>query len=409
MDYRDLNRASPKDNFSLPHIDILVDNTASFTLFSFMDDFSSYNQIKMAPEDMEKTTFVTLWGTFYYKVMSFGLKNVGATYQWAMVALFHDMMHREIEVYVDDMIAKFKTEEEHLINLRKLFERLQKYPLRLNPAKCTFEVKSGKLLGFVVSQKGIEVDPKKVNAILEMPKPCTEKQVRGFLGNLNYIARFILQLTATYEPLFKLLRKNESICWNDDCQEEFGRIKQCLMNPLVLMPPVPRRPLILYMTVLDESMGCMLGKLERAAYYLRERLVYYLSKKFTTCEMNYSLLERTCCTLVRASHRLRQYMLSHTTWLVSKMDSFKYIFEKPALTGRIARWQVLLSKFDIVYVTQKPIKGSALADYLAQQPLNDYQPMHPEFPDQDIMALFNVKLLKVYEDSALVIHQLRGE
>ena len=95
----------------------------------------------MAPEDMEKTTFATLWGTFCYKVMSFGLKIAGATYQRAMVALFHDMMHREIEVYVDDMIAKSKTEEEHLVNLQKLFEWLRKYQLRLKPAKCTFGVR----------------------------------------------------------------------------------------------------------------------------------------------------------------------------------------------------------------------------------------------------------------------------
>jgi len=127
-----------------------------------MDGFSGYNQIKMAPEDMEKTTFITLWGTFCYKVMSFGLKNVGATYKRAMVALFHDMMHKEIKVYVDDMIAKSKTEEEHLVNLRKLFKQLRKYRLRLNLAKCTFGVKFGKLLGCVVSQKGIEVDLDKV-------------------------------------------------------------------------------------------------------------------------------------------------------------------------------------------------------------------------------------------------------
>ena len=117
VDYRDLNRASPKDNFPLLHIEVLVDNMASFALFSFMDGFSGYNQIKMAPKDMAKTTFITLWGTFYYKVMSFGPKNIGATYQWAMVVLFHDMMHKEIEVYVDDMIAKSRTEEEHLVNL----------------------------------------------------------------------------------------------------------------------------------------------------------------------------------------------------------------------------------------------------------------------------------------------------
>ena len=177
VDYQDLNRPSPKDNFPLLHIDILVDNTTNFALFYFMDGFSGYNQIKMAPEDTEKMTFVTLWGTFCYKVMSFGLKNTEATYQRTMVVLFHDMVHKEIEVYVDDMIAKSKTEEEHLVNLRKLFKRLYKYRLRLNPTKCTFGVKSEKLLGFIASQKGIEVDPNKVKAILEMPEPCTEKHV----------------------------------------------------------------------------------------------------------------------------------------------------------------------------------------------------------------------------------------
>ena len=121
----------------------------SFALFSFVDGFSCYNQINMAPEDIEKTTFITLWGTFCYKVMSFGLKNAGAMYQRAMVALFHDMMHKEIEVYVDDMIAKSRKEEEHLMNLRKLFGRLRKYRLRLNLAKCTFGVKFEKLLGLL--------------------------------------------------------------------------------------------------------------------------------------------------------------------------------------------------------------------------------------------------------------------
>ena len=100
------------------------------------------------------------------------------------------------------------------------------------------------------------------------------------------------------------------------------------------MPLVPKRPLILYMTILDESMGCMLGQHDE--FEKRERVIYYLSKKFTAYEMNYSLLERTYCTLVWASHRLRQYMLSHTTWLVSKMDPVKYIFEEPDLTRQIA-------------------------------------------------------------------------
>jgi hypothetical protein len=135
VDFTDLNRASPKDNFPLPHIDMLVNNAARSPIYSFMDGFLGYNQIKIAQENKEKTTFVTSWGTFCYKVMPFGLKNAGATYQRAMVTLFHDMMHKEIEVYVDDMIAKCREGENHVQILKKLFERLRKYKLRLNPAK----------------------------------------------------------------------------------------------------------------------------------------------------------------------------------------------------------------------------------------------------------------------------------
>ncbi|XP_058722923.1 uncharacterized protein LOC131594738 [Vicia villosa] len=385
VDYRDLNRASPKDDFPLPHIDVLVDNTAPFKVFSFMDGFSGYNQIKMAPEDMEKTTFITPWGTFCYKVMPFGLKNAGATYQRAMVTLFHDMIHKEIEVYVDDMIAKSHTEEEHLVHLQKLFERLREFRLRLNPNKCTFGVRSGKLLGFVVSGKGIEVDPAKIKAIQEMPEPRTEKEVRGFLGRLNYIARFISHLTATCEPIFKLLRKDQTARWNNDCQRAFEKVKEYLQEPPILMPPVPGRPLIMYLTVLENSMGCVLGQHDESGR--KEHAIYYLSKKFTDCESRYSLLEKTCCALVWAARRLRQYMLVHTTLLISKMDPIKYVFEKPALSGRVARWQMILTEYDIQYTTQKAIKGSVLADYLAHQPVEDYEPMKFEFPDEDVLYI----------------------
>ncbi|PKI63923.1 hypothetical protein CRG98_015704 [Punica granatum] len=201
IDYRDLNRASPKDNFPLSHIDVLVDNTASHPQFSFRDGFSGYNRIQMAEEDKIKTTFITMWGTFCYQVMPFGLKNAGATYQRAMVTLY-DMMHKEIDVYVEDMIAKSKEGEDHLVNLKRLFVRLKKYTLRLNPTKFTFSVKPGKLLGSVVSEKGIEVDPDKVKAIMELPPPSTVRDVRSFLGRLNYIPRFIANLTDVSTPFW---------------------------------------------------------------------------------------------------------------------------------------------------------------------------------------------------------------
>ncbi|KAG8473516.1 hypothetical protein CXB51_035657 [Gossypium anomalum] len=330
VDYRDLNKASPKDNFSLPHIDTLVDNTAGYSLFSFMDGFSRYNQIKMHSEDMEKTTFVTMWGTLCYKVMPFGLKNAGATYQRAM----------EIEVYVDDMIAKSRTENEHVQVLRKLFLRLRKFQLKLNPAKCTFRARSGKLLGFVVSEKEIEIDLDKVRAIQELPPPHTQKEVRGFLGRLNYIARFISQLTEKCDPIFRLLRKHNPGVWDEECQKTFDKVKHYLSNAPVLMPHCPDKPLILYLAVFENSMGCVLGQHDE---------------------------------------------IGRKEKLISKLDPLKYMMESNALNGRMAWWQILLSEFDIIYVNQKAVKGSAIADFLASRAVEDYEPLSFDFPNEDVM------------------------
>ena len=161
----------------MPHIDILVDNIARHALLSFMDGFSRYNQIKMALDDMEKTSFITPWGTYYYKVMPFGLKNVGATYQCAATTLLHDFIHKEVEVYVDDKIVKSKDRERHILALWKFFKRIQFYKMQLNPKNCTFGVTSGKLLGFMVSQRGIEGDPEKIKAIVEIKPPRAEKEI----------------------------------------------------------------------------------------------------------------------------------------------------------------------------------------------------------------------------------------
>ena len=134
--------------------------------------------------DKIKTAFITKWGTYCYKVMPFGLKNAGATYQRAATTLFHDMMHKEVEVYVDDMMVKSEIREGHFEALDKFLTRLEKYNLRLNPKKCVFRITSGKLLGHIVSERGIEVDPDKIKAIQEMPVPKIEKDLRGFIRKL---------------------------------------------------------------------------------------------------------------------------------------------------------------------------------------------------------------------------------
>src|ERR1044072_1682477 len=136
-----------------------------------------------------------------------------------------------------------------------------------------------------------------------MPALCIEKEVRGFLGRLNYIARFIEHLTATCEPIFKLLKKDQVVEWNDDCQIAFDKIKEYLQNPPILIPPAEGRPLIMYLTVLENSIGCVLGQPDESGR--KEYAIYYLSKKFTDCERRYSQLEKTCSTLAWAAHRLR--------------------------------------------------------------------------------------------------------
>ena len=139
-------------------MDLLIDSAASHAMFSFMDGFSRYNQIFMSPKDAEKIAFRTPIWNFYYTVMSFSLKNAGATYQRTMSAMFHDMMHHKIEDYVDDIVVKSKKREDHFVVLRKVFERCCLYKLKMNPLKCAFGVAAGKFLGFLVHQRGIDVD-----------------------------------------------------------------------------------------------------------------------------------------------------------------------------------------------------------------------------------------------------------
>ena len=169
------------------------------------------------------------------------------------MALLHDMMHNEVQVYVDDIIVKSRDRGSHTINLRKFFERIKEYRLRLNPQMCTFGVIVEKFLGFLVSDIGIEVDPSKIKAILEMPPPKSEKEIRGFLGRLQYISRFITKLTSTYEPIFKLLRKNEPHTWSDECQKAFELIKEYLLPPPILVPSQHGKPLLLYLSIIGDA------------------------------------------------------------------------------------------------------------------------------------------------------------
>ena len=154
IDFTDVNKACPKDSFPLPRIDLIVDATVGHELLSFMDAFSSYNQINMDPGDQEKTSFVTTQGTYCYRVMPFGLRNAGATYQRLVNRMFQKI-GKTMEVYIDDMLVKSTTTELYIAHLSEAFQILREYNMKLNPTKCAFGVSAGKFLGFIVNNQGI--------------------------------------------------------------------------------------------------------------------------------------------------------------------------------------------------------------------------------------------------------------
>ena len=225
VDFRNLNRAWLKDKFSLPNMDPLIDSIARNAMFSFMDRFSEYNQIRMAPKAAEKNTFKTPIGNFYYIMMPFGLKNAGVTYEHTIMAIFHDMMHRELENYVDDIVMKSKRRKDHVKVLRKVFERCQTFKLRMNPLKCAFRVSFGKILGFLVHSRGIDVDPVKATTIATMEPPATVKELKSFLGKVSYIRRFIPRKVSITSAFAKLLKNGQSFEWGEAQQKTFRRLQ----------------------------------------------------------------------------------------------------------------------------------------------------------------------------------------
>ncbi|GLJ28699.1 hypothetical protein SUGI_0565670 [Cryptomeria japonica] len=257
---KDLNNLCPKDGFPLPNINIIVDLTTGHSMFSLMDGFSRYNQIKIAPEDQEKTTFTCPWGTFCWNVMPFGLKNACATYQRSMTTIFHDMMHTFIEDYVDDILAKSYNREEHIEILENIFDRLEQYKLRLNPKKCAFGVTSGKLLGYNVLARGIEVDPTKVKAIMEIASPKNISQLRSLQGRLQSIRRFVTQLVDKCQPFTHILHKHVNFKWDHQCEEAFNKIKAYLMQLPILMSLILGKPLLLYVSTTKASLEVLLAQ-----------------------------------------------------------------------------------------------------------------------------------------------------
>ncbi|RYR49617.1 hypothetical protein Ahy_A07g036139 [Arachis hypogaea] len=237
VDYTDLNKACPKDAFPLPNIDGLVDAASGHRYLSFMDAYSGYNQIPMHRPDEEKTTFITPDGTYCYKVMPFGLKNAGATYQRLVNKIFRHLTGNKIEVYIDDMLAKTESGEQLTDDLKVIMNTLRKHQMRLNPTKCAFGMEAGKFLGFMITQRGVEANPEKCRAVLEMTSPKNLKEIQKLTGRLTALSRFLGASAQKAIPFFKLMKKGTPFKWETECEEAFQHFKKVLTEPPILAKP----------------------------------------------------------------------------------------------------------------------------------------------------------------------------
>ncbi|CAL8112720.1 unnamed protein product [Prunus armeniaca] len=320
--------------------DLLVDGAAKHEILSFMDGHFGYNQIFIADEEVHKIAFRCPGsiGTFEYVVMPFGLKNAGVTYQQAMNAIFHDMIGQNLEVYIDDVVIKLESRLSPLDDLRSAFERMRWHQLKMNPKKSAFGVSAKNFLGFLVHQKGIEVDKNKAKAIIDAPPPKNKKGVQSLLGQINFLRRFIANSAGKVEPFSSLLKlkDEEKFRWEETHQRAFDAIKEYLAKPPVLIPPKRGRPLKLYISATENSIRSLLAQ---DNYAKNEQVVYYLNRILTATER-----------------------------------------------GRIGKWTMALAEFTFRYVPQQAIKGQALADFLATHPCLEIEEM--DFLEVGTLSLF---------------------
>ena len=260
IDYRKLNKATRKDHFPFPFLDQNLDRLASHEYYCFLDGFSSYNQIAIALEDQEKTTFTCPYNTFAFRLMPFGLCNASDTFQRCMMALFLDMVEKTIEVFMDDFSVLGSSFDNCLENLRSVLRRCEETNLALNWKKCHFMVQEGIVLGHRISSRGIGVDRAKIEAIEKLPPPSSVKGIRSFLGHAGFYRRFIKDFSQIEKPLSNLIVQGTPFEFDAQCMHAFSVLKDKLGSAPIVVAPDWSFPFELMCDASDYMIGAELGQ-----------------------------------------------------------------------------------------------------------------------------------------------------
>ncbi|WVZ50109.1 hypothetical protein U9M48_001396 [Paspalum notatum var. saurae] len=358
VDYRPLNVVTVKNKYPIPHIDILFDQLAGAKAFSKIDLRSGYYQIKIRKEDIPKTAFSTRYGLYEYLVMSFGLTNAPAFFVYMMNSVFMNELDKFVVVFIDDILIYSKNEKEHEEHLRIVLARLREHKLYAKFSKCAFWLKEVGFLGHVLSEKGVAVDPSKVEVILNWKQPEKVTGIWSFLGLAGYYRRFIKDFSKIAKPMTSLTKKNAKFIWGPKCEEGFQELKKLLTTAPVLAQPDVTKPFDVYCDASGQGLGCVL---------LQEgRVIAYASRQLRKHEVNYPTHDLELAAVVHALKIWRHYLLANTCHIYTDHKSLKYIFTQPELNMRQRWWLELIKDYDLE-IHYHPGKTNVVADALSRR------------------------------------------
>ncbi|WVZ75572.1 LOW QUALITY PROTEIN: hypothetical protein U9M48_023611 [Paspalum notatum var. saurae] len=356
VEYRPLNAMTIKNKYPLPHIDICLITRAK--VFSKIDLRSGYYQIKIREEDIPKTAFSTRYGLYEYLVMSFGLTNALAFFMYMMNSMFMNELDKFVVVFIDDILIYSKSEKEHEEHLQIVLDWLIEHKLYAKFSKCAFWLKEVSFLGHILSEKGVAVDPSKVEDVLNWKQPESVTEIRSFLGLGGYYRRFIKDFSKTAKPMTSLTKKNAKYLWSPKCEEAFQTLKRLLTSALVLAQPDVTKPFDVYCDASGNGLGCV---------FMQEgRVIAYASRQLRKHEANYPTHDLELAAVVHALKIWRHYLLGNTCHIYTDHKCLKYILTKPELNMRQQLWFELIKDYDLE-IHYHLGKANVVADALSRK------------------------------------------
>jgi ribonuclease HI len=317
----------------------------------------------MKEEDKASTSFITPFGTYCFIRMPEGLKNAGSTFSRLTKTVLESQLGRNIFTYVDDIVVASKNKEDHLADLTETFANMRDAPLRLNPEKCVFRVRQGKILGYLVSHHGIEANPTKIQAIINMTPPQSTRDVQRLTGRLAALNKFISKSTERSLPFLKALRGAKDFAWGLEQAAAFASLKQHLSDLAILTSPNPSLPLLLYIAASPYAVNAALVQEQDREGTTQQCPVYYISEVLTTSKCNMTELEKISYEVVMASHKLRHYFEAFKVRVTSDRGLGE-LFKNLEASVRITKWAAELSGYHITFEPRTSIKSQVLADFI---------------------------------------------